>query len=353
MSRIAVIGAGIAGLTAAAELHAAGYAVTLFEKSRGPGGRCATRHSAAGPFDHGAPGFTATTAAFRAQVLVWRDAGWVRLEGEAGATTSPRAAPLGAFGLPSMNALAQQLAANLPADVAWRTDTAVSAIDIADATGADRGWRLRLLDGRPDATRFDAVVVAVPAEQAAVLLAPDPALAEALQQTRSDPCWTVMAAWPSPLETMQSEYHGTDALGVLSLARRDDARVGRPLVAGVGCRWVLHATPAWSVDHLDDAPGEVVAELLDAFARQGRIDLGAPLHAAAHRWRHAQVRLPRGEPFGWNAALGLGACGDAWHGASNPQAPQADGVERAWLSGRALAQKMAHEMSRMGTPAGG
>ncbi|MBX9793094.1 MAG: NAD(P)-binding protein [Burkholderiaceae bacterium] len=31
MSRIAVIGAGIAGLTAAAELHAAGHAVTLFE----------------------------------------------------------------------------------------------------------------------------------------------------------------------------------------------------------------------------------------------------------------------------------------------------------------------------------
>ena len=36
---IAIIGTGIAGLSAASALHKAGHAVHLFDKSRGSGGR--------------------------------------------------------------------------------------------------------------------------------------------------------------------------------------------------------------------------------------------------------------------------------------------------------------------------
>lgn len=42
-SRIAVIGAGMAGLAAARTLRHLGLGATVYEKSRGPGGRCATR----------------------------------------------------------------------------------------------------------------------------------------------------------------------------------------------------------------------------------------------------------------------------------------------------------------------
>ena len=343
--RIAVIGAGIAGLTAAAELQAVGHAVTLFDKSRGPGGRCATRRSAAGPFDHGAPGFSATTSAFRAQVLRWCDAGWAVLDAATDASIGYPDAPLRGFGMPSMNALAQQVAAHLPAGVTLRCDTAISAIERAEAVSGAPGWRLRLLDGQLDPTRFDAVVVAVPAEQAAVLLSPAAALAEAMRQTRSDPCWTVMAAWSAPVPTLQREYWATDPLGALSLARRDDARPGRANAADIACRWVLHATPAWTLAHLDAAPAEVIADLLGALTRQSGVDLGKPVHAAAHRWRYAQVHAPRTEPFGWNSSLRLGACGDAWHRLDAPLTRSADGVERAWLSGAALAREMVRELS--------
>lgn len=345
MSQIAVIGAGIAGLTAAAELQAAGHAVTLFDKSRGPGGRCATRRSAAGPFDHGAPGFSATTSAFRTQVLAWCDAGWAARDVGSGASIDPSDVPVRGFGMPSMNALAQQLAAHLPAGVTLRCDTAVSAIERAEAAGGERGWRLRLLDGPLDPTRFDAIVVAVPAEQAGVLLSPAAALAEAMRQTRSDPCWTVMAAWSAPLPTLQHEYRATDSFGALSLARRDDARPGRANAADIACRWVLHATPAWTLAHLDAAPAEVIADLLGAFGRQSGVDLGVPVHAAAHRWRYAQLHAPCAEPFGWNSSLRLGACGDAWHRLDAPLTRSADGVERAWLSGGALAREMVREMA--------
>ena len=54
MSRIAVVGAGMAGLAAARSLTARGHEVTVFEKSRGFGGRCATRWIGDYRFDTGA-----------------------------------------------------------------------------------------------------------------------------------------------------------------------------------------------------------------------------------------------------------------------------------------------------------
>ena len=51
----AVVGAGMAGIACARTLVQAGHRVTVFEKSAGLGGRMATRRSAFGTFDHGAP----------------------------------------------------------------------------------------------------------------------------------------------------------------------------------------------------------------------------------------------------------------------------------------------------------
>eukprot|EP01031_Cornospumella_fuschlensis_P052994 gene52994-64738_t len=67
---IAIIGAGIAGITAARTLAQAGHHVHVFEKSRGAGGRMSTRLSNFGTFDHGAQYFTVRDARF-AQALAF------------------------------------------------------------------------------------------------------------------------------------------------------------------------------------------------------------------------------------------------------------------------------------------
>ena len=348
MSRVAIVGAGLAGLACASVVARAGHAVTLFDKSRGPGGRCATRRSDVGPFDHGAPGFEATTALFRAEVGRWQDAGWIDTVVKPAAGTTPDPAGLNPtghrfIGRPSMNALARQLQAALPSGVLLRPDTAVAGLEWS--AGSDGAWALRLLDGSVHPQPCDAVVVAIPAEQGAVLLAPDATLSSALRSVRSDPCWTLMAAWPNPLPALEDDLPDCrDPQGVLVRAFRDDVRPARPPVTGIGSRWVVHARAEWTVAHLALTPEQAAAALLDALAERIGARLARPLHAVVHRWLYAQVREPRSEPFGWNPALRLGTCGDAWHAANDADGRPAEGIERAWLSGQSLGRQLVADL---------
>ena len=76
---ILIIGAGMAGLTCATGLAAAGRNVRVLDKGRGPGGRMAARRTEiAGEtvsFDHGAQYFTARDARFKAAVTAWEAEG--------------------------------------------------------------------------------------------------------------------------------------------------------------------------------------------------------------------------------------------------------------------------------------
>lgn len=355
--QIAVVGAGLAGLTLARALTDAGHRVRVFDKSRGPGGRCATRRSDAGPFDHGAPWAQVTHATFAAQLAADAARG-AALRLDTGASTRAGNNALGNgpltasdsscaslwLGVPSMNAWVRQHADGLNVE----TDRAIAALQ-AVAEGSDRAdgsgpeWALKTLDGAQVDAVFDRVLLALPAEQAAALLAtaspPDQpcALTTALRGTTSDPCWTVMAAWPAALPMASNHWHRDNGGGPLASAHRQDGRPGRPEHAAGADRWVLHASAAWTRDHLDARPESVIERLCGALAEQAGARLARPSFAVAHRWRYAQVPTPLADPFGWDSARGLGACGDAWHG----QAAGAQGLERAWLSARALAKAVA------------
>ena len=74
---IAIIGTGIAGLSAAQALTAAGHEVHLFDKSRGSGGRMSSKRSDAGSLDMGAQYFTARDRRFATAVKQWQAQGHV------------------------------------------------------------------------------------------------------------------------------------------------------------------------------------------------------------------------------------------------------------------------------------
>ena len=334
---IAVVGAGLAGLTLARRQQDAGQAVAVFDKSRGPGGRCATRRSPAGAFDHGAPRVQACGAAFARALGSWADQGWLaRVDAASGDAAW--------VGVPTMNAWPRGLAEGL----ALHTEHPVAALHAAAA-----GWMLRLAGAADPVGPFAAVLLALPAEQAAVLLssAEQPggeAMASALRGARSTPCWTVMAAWPGELPVGRDSWQGEHPHAPLAQAWRQDFGPGRPAAAGLASRWVLHATPHWSAHNLDARPEAIALRLCEAFGAAVGARLARPSHVAAHRWLYAQQGQPLAAGCAWDPALRLGACGDAYAGMPLTEGgPLPRGLERAWLSAQALAARL---LDRDGAP---
>jgi predicted NAD/FAD-dependent oxidoreductase len=328
---IAVIGAGLAGLSCARHVQEAGCRVTVFDKARGPGGRMSTRRGDGWQCDHGAQYFTVRDERFRDEVARWEAAGVAGLWEpklavlDAGASTPVRAAPDGKarfVGIPRMSAPAGWLAANLRVH---------SGHTVVDMQHDHAGWRLHTREHGVLEARFDAVVLALPAAQAAVLLQPLLPLTalEAAAQAML-PCWTLMVRYGSATAYAPGFDAAFVDAGPLRWIARDSSKPGRQ---GDNV-WVLQASPEWSAAHLDDDSAGVTTALLAAFAA-----LGAPPPAAvtAHRWRYAKAQQPSSNGAVWLPAVCVGLCGD-WLGGGR--------VEDAWLSGRTLAAQVLTSMSR-------
>ena len=317
--RVAIIGAGIAGLSCATHLVQHGCTVNLFDKSRGPSGRMSTRRGEGWQCDHGAQYFTARSPEFRAEVARWEAAGaaasWpARLAVLGGHDARGPDAALQRFvGTPRMTAPARLLARQL----SLATQTTISGLERDEA-----GWRLASVEHGPLGQRFDSVVLAVPAPQAVPLLGAAPALAAIAAGARMRACWALMLRYAEPLALPFDAAFVNS--GPLRWVARDSSKPGRHAPD----TWLLHACAAWSEDRLEQAPETVATALLEAFAAFGAC---APDSWSAHRWRYADTEpaIDRGHVL--DAALGIGLCGDWLNGGK---------VEGAWLSGRALAAAM-------------
>lgn len=318
--RVAVIGAGLAGLACAQTLQASGLEVQVFEKSRGPAGRMSTRRAEGWQCDHGAQYFTARDPAFLAEVTRWCAAGvaarWdgrIRAIDEDGLRV-PDPPPLERFvGVPGMTAPAVRLAAGL----ALRTRCEIRAV-----RRTSQGWQLRADEDWVDA-HFDALVLAVPGPQAgALLVGQAPTLAALAASAPMRGAWALMlrygARLPLPFDGAFVNH------GPLRWVARDSSKPGR---AG-GETWLLHATPEWSASRLEEAPEAVADAMIAAF---GVLGAPAPEAWTAHRWRYADTAPPLEQGCAWDAQAAVGLCGD-WLDAGK--------VEGAWLSGRKLAHSV-------------
>lgn len=333
---IAIIGAGLAGLSSAQALVKAGHQVHVFDKSRGPSGRMSTRRAEdpAGPWqcDHGAQYFTARNAAFRAEVARWQQAGvaalWdARLASFGGSSWSTPETPLERFvGTPRMTSPAAWLVQGLQqagerAQTQWQTT--VQRLE----RQAD-GWALTSAEHGLHAQRYSAALLAVPAPQAVPLLQPVAAAGAAVAASaRMRGSWAVMVRCPAPVPLPWDAAFIND--GPLRWVARDSSKSGRTVPPGTET-WLLHASPEWSEAHIEDSADTVTATLLAAFAA-----LGGPathlVQATAHRWRYADTEPALTQGHWWDATMRVGMCGDWLNGGK---------VEGAWLSGQSLAHQL-------------
>ncbi|SDF92310.1 hypothetical protein SAMN05216241_103180 [Limimonas halophila] len=308
MPRVAVIGAGPAGLMCARTLADQGVAVTVLDKGRRVGGRTAAKRLWADVHaDHGAPWFRADDPRLAPFVESWLDQGVIlpwdpELTGDDG-----RYVPV-----PHSRALAEHLAADLDVRSGVRVDR------LTRDAGA---WSLTTDAGVFGP--FDRVVVAVPAPQAAELLAPCPALAEAARGVRYAPCITAMARFAAPVSGVPDVVRGN---GPARMAIRNSAKPGREMNEEV---WVLHGDPAWSAEHLDDDADAAAGELVAAFRQ--RVEAPEPVAVTGHRWRYARAETPLDAGCLFDGDAGVGACGEWCLGG---------GIDDALLSGMAMAGRV-------------
>ena len=299
--RVAIIGAGIAGLAAARLLREAGIGCTIFDKSRGLGGRMATRRTGDFSFDHGAQYFTARGPRFRALVDEWSAVGHAAPWYDDGVMV----------GAPGMTAPAWAMAAGL--------DT-VLGIEVKSLARDTQGWSIHA--GEESFEGFAAVIVATPAPQTMQLFKSGGISFIELALARYAPCLTLMLAFDAEAafqgKTMRREK------GPIAWIARNSSKPGRPVGQET---FVVHASPDWSRAHLDETP-EAVLEKLAPFALDLISAPTEPIFATAHRWRYALVEQALAVPCLWDAKAGVGACGDYCLG------PR---VEAAFDSGEAMA----------------
>ena len=319
---IAVIGAGIAGLSCATALQRAGLNVSVFEKSRSAAGRMSTRRGDDWQCDHGAQYFTARQPDFRGEVNRWLQAGtaapWTpRLQvlgGAAGHVADPLVERF--VGLPRMTAPARLMAETLALTTQTTIVQVKHRVDGWQLQTAEHGW----LD-----QRFDAVLLAVPAPRVVPLLEQaSPQLAGLAASATMRGCWALMLRFHARVELpFDAAFVNKDALRWIA---RDSSKPGRTGPE----TWLLQASAEWSEAHMELDVDAVTAKLLQAFR-----ELGAPAPQActAHRWRYANAESVLDQGCAWQGSDGLGLCGDWLNGGK---------VEGAWRSGRLLAGRVLH-----------
>lgn len=305
---IAIIGAGMAGLSAAHALQQAGLPVQLFDKSRGSGGRLSSKRSEIGALDVGAPGFLAHDPAFQAALDDWHAAG--RCARWAAADDSQ---PYW-VGVPRMSAISRGLLGELPATFSCR---------ISEVFRGERHWQLLDTAGASHGP-FSHVIVALPAPQAGALLTAAPALAARAASVVMEPVWAVALGFAEALPGAQHSLRFDDE--ILQQATHDGAKPGRDNRLD---SWVLHATARWTRQHLDLPKEQVIDRLAHAFAERLGQRLPHAEFALAHRWLYAYPARRNDWGVLADSQQGLFACGD-WC---------LDGtVEGAWRSGQHAAQ---------------
>ena len=320
---VAVIGSGLSGIACARQLTRAGLQAQVFEYQRAAGGRLATRRFEVAAFDHGAQYITVTEPGFRQIMEDARAAGvvgrwqprWSRGDQQGDLWVGTR----------SMSSLPRWLAQDL--DIVY----GARIIRLERDRG---GWIL--LDDRGSAyVDFDVVVLALPAPAAAILAAPHTALADRMRAIPVAPCWAAMIAFDRPIDGVPDADFSDDP--VLPWFARDGSKPGREMPHA----WVLHAGADWSRTEFRQPAALVLQALVERFSERIGRTLPPVVLSDCHRWRHARVERPLGEPFLWDRAAGIGFCGDWCLDAR---------AEAAWMSGDSLGSALSE--ARLSTSSG-
>jgi len=336
---VVVVGAGLAGLVCAQRLRLAGLRVIVVEKSRGLGGRLATRRLSGTCADHGVRylDVQGPLTDLLIQTLLHQNLlqPWLtRLEVvESGKSYSLSKTCYTASN--GLTAVAKWLAADLEIWLGQRLYRLIQA---------DSGWQLDLESQNlavqalePNAVlRAQSVVMAIPAPQALALLEPliaeMPDLIRILQEVQFDPCLTAIGTFAAPASRVSLPQQAVKFLNHADLVWVSlESSKGRDLEIPT---LVVQSTPDFANLHLEANDLRPVGKLLleeaaEALLPNGINGLNSPVELQVHRWRYGLVRQPLSQQcLAETRPLPLVCCGD-WCGGDQIEAALASGLAAA------------------------
>ncbi|MBF2058170.1 MAG: FAD-dependent oxidoreductase [Cyanobacterium sp. T60_A2020_053] len=316
--KIAVIGAGIAGLTLATRLQEKGIEVRVFDKGRGVGGRMSSRRTDWGYIDHGTQYFGLENDRFRDFIAtygnilqpwegrwgLWQDGKLQEDEVE-----KPRYVPTKA-----MNNLCKYLAG----DVTVKLETRIIKLVKEDT------WTL-IDENNHHYTDFDTVILTAPVAQSLALLPDNSPLKAQIDGLTMLPCYSLMVV---PTHKINLPYDGIKfvhpVLGWLSV---NDSK---PLRHSAGAL-VIQSNFNFALDNLMTDSAVVTQQLIDSVEKIFNITLNNFLYQSLHLWRYALPAQMNPQGYYYDDSCNLGMCAD-W--CANGR------VEGAFLSADALAQHL-------------
>ena len=314
--KIAILGCGVAGLSAARELRRNGIEVTLYDKSRGVGGRMSTRYAGEWEFDHGAQYFTVQDPDFQTEidrdiqagvVARWDAKALYLKTGELSVDTGRNRY----VGQPRMNNLPKYWAQDLDVNLGRRV-TSIAQTD---------SWTLHFEDGS-SASGFDGIISTLPPAQAEAILPEGYAKTRSVVASKMHVCFCLMVGLAEPVDP------GWDSLRVKNLPidwiAINSAKPGRSKVVGT---IVVHSEAGWSDANVDTDRDWIQ----DVMLKTASALIGLPLenapHMALHRWLYASSKTS--PDISCLSGDGFVVAGDWCLGGR---------VQGAWLSGRAAAR---------------
>ena len=332
--KIAIIGAGISAISAAHILRNqsgnAGCEVTLFDKSRGVGGRMSTRYAGDYEFDHGAQYFTAQDPAFKAVIdkavkagvaAPWRGRA-IYLKSNAAMKDTGKDRYVGT---PRMNSLPKFFAKDLDVKLGCHVSKIIRH---------DGKWTLAFKSSEgakintTNINAYDAVISTVPPVQALNLLPDDFRQLAQIKSAKMQACFALMIGVPNAVD------FGWESLRLHGLPIAWMAvNSAKPQRNSDVTTLMIHADAQWSEKHQNADRDWVQTRLLEIAAQLCPPNivpqiLEAP-HKGLHRWLYASVDKSPKQPCLFDQDLKLAACGDWCLGGR---------VEGAWQSGAAAAR---------------
>lgn len=318
MNSCLIIGAGMTGITAARELTAHGWEVTILDKGRGVGGRMATRRIQDTRADHGAQYFSVRTPEFRQLIDKLEAEGVAQAwDLEKAGIEHPRY-----FGSSAMSAIPKYLAKALSIILKERAT-------LIESEGA--GCRVTTEAG--NSYTADALILTIPAPQAATLLqdskiplneAGEHAFAAIVYQ----PCLALLVLLKEPSRI--------PAPGLVKFEEGDIATVTDNQQKGIAPEQptvTIHASPEFSSANLEGELPAAGQKLLDQLTDW--IPAESIAEYQVHRWRYSLAELRSPEPFAaLDTPFPLLMGGDGF-GMGN--------VEGAFQSGRQMAEALEEE----------